>query len=381
LRIGFVSIQDATDVTTWSGTPFQMLTEMRAQNVDVEVLSPLSTRAKLALAPVKLISRARNQSVTLDHFPLVLRAYARQIERFVKQRSIDVVFSPSTIPVTLLSCGKPIVTWTDAVFHAMVDYYGKAFSNMTAAAVSRGKWQEETALRNCSIAVYGSTWASEGAARLTDPGKLRVLPFGSSLPVSHSATDVARFAAEKRSIRKNQCELLFVGVNWERKGGAIAVETARLLNEAGIQTRLRVVGSRPDGEIPPFVDVIGFLNKNSDSGERQLIDLYRGADFLILPTRAEAAGIVFSEASSFGLPSISYATGGVPDYVRNGVNGVCIAPGSPAAEFAAAIEKIMASPAEYSAYCIRAFHEYQSRLNWPNSVRQLIDLCSQCTPS
>jgi glycosyltransferase involved in cell wall biosynthesis len=378
LRIGFVSIQDATDVATWSGTPFHMLTQMRAQHVDVEVLSPLRTRAKLALAPLKLISRARDESVTLDHFPLVLRAYARQIESFVRKRSIDVVFSPSTIPVTLLRCGKPIVTWTDAVFHAMVDYYGKAFAHMTPAAVARGKWQEETALRNCAVAVFGSTWALEGAARLTDAGKLRVLPFGSSLPMRHTAADVARFAAEKRSIRKNQCELLFVGVNWERKGGAIAVETARLLNDAGIQTRLRVVGSQPEGEIPPFVDVVGFLNKNSESGERKLIELYRGADFLILPTKAEAAGIVFCEASSFGLPSLTCATGGVPDYVRNGVNGVCFAPGSSAADFAREIKRLLQDPSEYEDLALRAFHEYQSRLNWPSSVRRLIDLCSQC---
>jgi glycosyltransferase involved in cell wall biosynthesis len=355
-----------------------MLTQMRAQHSDVEVLTPLSTRAKLALAPVKLIASARNQSVTLDHFPLVLRAYAHQIERFVKHRSIDVVFSPSTIPVTLLQCGKPIVTWTDAVFHAMVDYYGKAFANMPAAAVTRGKWQEETALRNCSASVFGSTWARDGAAQLTDARKLKVLPFGSSLPMRHTAADVTRSASEKRAARKNQCELLFVGVNWERKGGAIAVETARLLNEAGIQTRLRVVGSHPEGSIPPFVDVIGFLNKNSDSGKKQLIELYRGADLLILPTMAEAAGIVFCEASSFGLPSLTYATGGVPDYVRNGVNGMCLSPGSSAAEFVREIQGLLQAPSDYEALALASFQEYQNRLNWPNSVRQLIDLCSQC---
>lgn len=381
MRIGFVSIQDATDVTTWSGIPFHMLAQMRAQNVDVEVLSPLSTRAKFALAPVKLLSRVRNQSVTLDHFPLVLHAYARQIERFVKERAIDLVFSPSTIPVTLLRCGRPIVTWTDAVFHSMVDYYGTAFANMTAAAVKRGQWQEETALHNCTIAVYGSTWAREGAARLTDAAKLRVLPFGSSLPVSHTAADVARFVAEKRLIRKNQCELLFVGVNWERKGGAIAVETAALLNDAGIQTRLRVVGSRPDGALPSFVDVVGFLNKNAESGERRLIELYRGADFLILPTKAEAAGVVFCEASSFGLPSLTYATGGVPDYVRNGVNGVCFAPGSSAAEFAREIQRLLREPSEYEALALQAFHEYKARLNWECSVRELLRYCSQCARS
>jgi glycosyltransferase involved in cell wall biosynthesis len=380
LRIGFVSIWDASDVTNWSGIPFQILAQMRAQNVDVEVLSPLSTRTKYLFAPVKFITRARQKSVTLDHFPVILRAYARQIEAFVRQRSIDVVFSPSTIPITLLQCGKPIVTWTDAVFHSMNDYYGKAFAHMTKAAVARGKWQEETALRNCSVAAYASAWALEGASRLTDSTKLKILPFGSSLPVTHNADDVVRLAAEKRSTRKKKCELLFVGVNWERKGGAVAVETARLLNDAGIETRLRIVGSQPVGEIPPFVEALGFISKSSDQGKQRLIDLFRSADIFILPTKAEAAGIVFSEASSFGLPSVTYATGGVSDYVRNGINGVCIEPGGSAAKFACEIQKMVESPSEYEAYSIRAFQEYKNRLNWETSVRKLIDICAQTVP-
>lgn len=379
MRIGFVSIQDASDITSWSGIPFQILAQMRAQNVDVKVLSPLSTRAKYLLAPVRLMSTARRKSVTLDHFPLTLRAYARQIEGFVRENAIDVVFSPSTIPITLLDCGKPIVTWTDAVFHKIYDYYGKKFANMTNAAAARGKWQEETALRNCRIAVFASTWAMEGARPFTDDSKLRLLPFGSSLPVYHTAEDIAKSAAEKRATRKRRCELLFVGVNWERKGGAIAVETARLLNEAGIETSLRVVGSQPAGKIPGFVEVIGFINKSSEAGRQRIVDLFRSADFFILPTKAEAAGIVFAEASSYGLPCVTYATGGVTDYVRNGVSGVCIEPAGPATRFAAEIEKMLESTAEYQGYATRAFQEYKNRLNWESSVRQLVEYCSQCT--
>lgn len=351
---------------------------MRAQGVDVHVLSPLNTQAKYLFAPLKLWARASGKSVTLDHFGLVLRDYAKQIEGFVRARSIDVVFSTSTIPVTMLNCGKPIVTWTDAVFHSMYDYYGHAFANMTSGAVIRGKRQEETALRNCSIAAFASAWALEGARHITDGAKLRVLPFGSSLPVTHTAEDIARLAAQKRLTRKGKCELLFVGMNWERKGGYIAMETARLLNEAGIQTKLRVVGSQPEGEIPPYVVVHEFVDKSSGSGLQRLLELFRSADIFILPTKAEAAGIVFSEASSFGLPSVTYATGGVPDYVRHGVNGICIAPGAPAESFATEIQRILADPAEYESYSTRAFREYKERLNWELSVRQLVEFCSQC---
>src|SRR5262249_45337180 len=154
--------------------------------------------------------------------------------------------------------------------------------------------------------------------------------------------------------------------DWKRKGGDIAIETAQLLNDAGIDTTLRVVGSHPEGEVPRFVEILGFINKSSDAGEKKLIEIFRGADFLILPTRAEAAGIVFSEASAFGLPSVTYATGGVTDYVRSGVNGICIQPGEPATGFAVAIQKILADPTEYAGYCIRGFNEYKERLNWDN---------------
>lgn len=378
LRIGFVSIRDATDVTTWSGIPFHILSELRAQGVEVEVLSPLETKAKYAVAPARLIAKARGKSVTLDHFPFVQRAYARQIERFLKARSIDVVFSPSTIPVTLLECRQPIVTWTDAVFHSMQNYYSSTFSNLTSGAVARGNRQEETALGRCCIAAYSSTWAMEAAGRITDGRKLRLLPFGSSIPVRHTADDISRQARDKRLNRKGRCELLFVGMNWERKGGQTAVETAQLLNDAGIATTLRVVGKPPQGEFPDFVEFLGVINKNSNEGLERLVDLYRSADFFILPTKAEAAGIVFSEASSFGLPSLTYATGGVPDYVKNGVNGECFAPGTPASQFAESIKRMLLNTDEYEALSAKAFLEYRNRLNWEKSVEQLIQFCKDC---
>ncbi len=368
-------------MTSWSGIPFQILTRMRAEGVDVQLFSPLRTNAKYLVMPAKMIAKATGKSVTLDHFPVVLRDYARQIDSFAKQKAIDVIFSPSTIPITLLNCGCPIVTWTDAVFHSMHDYYGSAFGNMTSSAIARGKWQEETALRNCSIAAFASTWALEAAREITDSAKLRLLTFGSSLPVNHTADEVGRLALQKRASRQGKCELLFVGADWERKGGNIAVETARLLKDAGIETILRVVGSRPEGEIPHFVEVFGFINKNSKAGEQKLIELYRNADFFILPTRAEAAGIVFAEASAFGLPSVTYATGGVTDYVKSGVNGICLEPGSPAVRFAEQIESMMSDPAEYAGYCTRAFTEYQERLNWERSVRTLIEICAQSVVS
>lgn len=378
LRVGLVSIPDASDVTTWSGIPFQILNQLRAQGVHVEVYSPLHSKMKYALAPAKLMARIRGKSLSLDHFQVVLDSYAKQISALLLSRPVDVVVSTSTIPITRLECQQPIVVWADAVFHSMYEYYGNAFSNLTNGALIRARSQEEEGLERCAIAAYSSSWAAESAKQLTDPRKVRILPFGSSLPVQHSKKDIAISSKEKRALRPKRCELLFVGVNWERKGGDLAVETARLLNDAGIKTTLRVVGSVPPGSLPDFVISTGFINKSTAEGMRRFVELFQAADFFILPTKAEAAGIVFSEANSFGVPSLTYATGGVQDYVLDGISGVCLTPGSTARDFAVSIEAILANSEMYERLSLNAFMEYKNRLNWEESVRQLINLCEEC---
>lgn len=377
MRIGFVGIDDATDVRSWSGIPSHILQHLLEQNVEVESFSPLVRDYRRHLILPGVLARVRGKQASLERHPLALRSFARQLSKKLQERPVDVVFSTSSIPITLLECSQPIIFWTDAVFHAMHEYYKGSFSNLTSAAVRRSKWQEEEALSRCTIAAYSSTWAAETAKELTDPKKIRLLPFGPNTPSQYSVEQIVSIAQKKRQRGPRSCELLFVGVDWERKGGDTAIETAKLLNEVGIVTRLRIVGAKPKQVLPDFVEYLGFIDKNSQDGLRRLSDLYCEADFFILPTRAEASAIVFCEANSFGVPIISYATGGVPDYVRNEVNGVCLPPDSPASRFAESISRILSTPGCYQKLSSGAFHEFETRLNWSNSVRLLLEICQQ----
>ena len=375
LRIGFVSIHDATDIHTWSGIPAHVLASLRKMDVQVELFSPLSQRSKLLLAPIKAIARMRKTNVSLDHYSFVTESYARQIARAMRERPVDVIVSTSSIPIVRLKCPQPIIYWTDAVFHGMYDYYQGAFAGVTPGVIRRAKRQEEAALNNCSVAAYASEWAASTARKLTDPKKVFVLPFGASFDVEHTASDIAQWARCKRRERSGACELLFIGVEWHRKGGAVAMETARILNERGIRTTLTIVGCDPRGPVPEYVRAMGFISKSTIEGRQKMESLLRDADLFILPTLAEAAGIVFCEASAFGLPSLSYATGGVPDYVRDGVNGACLPVGTPAEGFANAAQEMLRDAGRYEALSLGAFEEYANRLNWDSSVRRLVDLC------
>jgi len=381
LRIGFVSIEDASDVASWSGIPYHILDALRRQDVSIEVFSPLKRDFRYALAPFKIAARLMNKEICLHHYQIALRSYAKQLEQRMRLNPVDVILSTSTIPITLLECAEPIVFYTDAVFHMMPGYYGALWDRFTRDAIRRGVWQEERALKRCTIGVYSSDWSAEGARKHTQPDKIRVVPFGASMPVHHDLRTVSEWVAERLDRWPAECRLLFIGVEWVRKGGAFAVETVRLLREMGVNAKLTVVGCRPNEEAPLYVEVLGFVDKRTSEGQKQLEELFRQATFFLLPTRAEAAGIVFCEASAFGVPSITFQTGGVENYVREGINGICLPLDSEPQLFARHIKETVEDKDRYYALSIGAFNEYITRLNWDSTAGTLVNLCNEAVQS
>jgi glycosyltransferase involved in cell wall biosynthesis len=377
LKIGFVSQDDAADVISWSGIPYHLLKSLRKQDVSIEVFSPLQRPFRYTLAPLKLAAWLAKKDVGLSHFPIALRSYAKQVKQQMKQRPVDVLLSIGTQTFTMLECPEPIVFFADAVFHGMPEYYGGSLARLTRGAIKRGIWQEERALNRCTFGAYASNWAADAARKYTRPEKIRVVPFGASMPVNHDLVILSRWIAERLAHLPTECQLLFIGVDWERKGGAIAVETARLLNEMGVSTKLTVVGCQPVEPLPEYVEVLGFINKQSYEGQKRLEALYIKSTIFIMPSLAEAAGIVFSEASAFGVPSIAFNTGGVEDYVRNEINGLCLSLDSEPEIFASRICEIIHDAERYSALCLNAFHEYSTRLNWDNTATCLVELCHE----
>jgi glycosyltransferase involved in cell wall biosynthesis len=114
--------------------------------------------------------------------------------------------------------------------------------------------------------------------------------------------------------------------------------------------------------------------KNDPKELEQYADLYRRAQLLIHPAYFEPAGIVPGEAAAFGAPTITNDTGGLATTVKDGISGIVLPRGSPAAAYVARIKELIANPEAYYQLCRTARQRYELELNWQVRGNWLGDL-------
>jgi glycosyltransferase involved in cell wall biosynthesis len=137
-------------------------------------------------------------------------------------------------------------------------------------------------------------------------------------------------------------EILFVGIDWERKGGPLLYDAFRLVRRELPDTTLRIVGCRPmaggDG-----VYIEGRLNKNIPEEAERLARCYLRASVFCLPSLFEPFGIVLAEAASVGLPCVAIDSGSRREAILDGVTGA-LAPEPTPRAVADALIRVLADP-------------------------------------
>jgi len=163
-----------------------------------------------------------------------------------------------------------------------------------------------------------------------------------------------------------QLTLLYLAVEWERKGGRIAFDALKhLYDKHGIQARLIVCGCIPPAGIGhPGLEVIPFLNKNKPEDHERFVELLSTSHFLILPTRADCSLLVACESNAYGMPAIATSVGGVPDTVKDGVNGYALPYEAEGDRYADLIAEIYGDKERYHRLIESSRRRYEDELNW-----------------
>jgi hypothetical protein len=354
-KILFVNFgKAADDRTAWSGIPFSIMKELsKYYNVTTVAINAKPSRLDRVVSAIERILKKR--MISGEHLISTAKKASFQVENLIKENSYSCVFVIGGLNIAYVENNVPIIYFSDAVFSNMIDYY---WYHASKKFIKEGNIVQQKSLSNATKVVLTSQWAGNEAINYyqTDASKIELIHFGANIEV------------EQVVHRKHDnINLLFVGVDWERKGGTIAVECVRHLNKIDKKNKyvLHLVGAKPPYKISEdYIKVYGFLNRNEKKQREQLDFLRETADIFILPTKAECAGIVFCEACAYGLPSITFATGGTPDYVEDGMTGYTLPLGATYKEFADKIYTLANDSDSLEKMKQNARQKYENDLNW-----------------
>ncbi len=132
--------------------------------------------------------------------------------------------------------------------------------------------------------------------------------------------------------------LLSVGRFIDRKGQQKVIDVIPRLLKIIPSVKYSLVGYGPNQEKImqkiSDLDIADYVKIYDDADDSSVSQLYRSSDIFVLPTghlypnNVEGFGVVFIEASAYGLPVIGGDTGGVTEAIVNNVTGYLIDPNS-----------------------------------------------------
>lgn len=380
MRIAYVTTYDVFDSAQWNQEHTGLFTagrylakSLESASLSLEYIGPLQKRrSPITKAKWLYYRNFYHQDYYSWTEPFILKHYARQIEKKLSTLNVDIILTPeNVIPIAYLKAKQPIVLYTDAAIGNLVNFY-PYLSNLCQETLDQLYDLEKRAIDNCELVIYTSDWAAQEAIKLynVNPAKVKVIPWGANLECDRTKDDIEKIINSRPS---SPCKLLFLGFDWDRKGGEIALEITKELNANGLKTELIVVGATPPNadKLPDFVKIIGKIDKSQPEGKNKLDQILADAHFLILLTKADASPHVLCEANSFGVPCLTSDIGGIPTIIQDSVNGKTFSSTAKISEYCEYIFRIMNHDDNYRQIASTSFQEYESRLNWGKTAENL----------
>lgn len=374
LRIAYLAFRSPKDSAYWSSIPYWTVRKLSERGHQVVPHVYDKRVLRLLFYPFELGSRMLGRIWLPERSGAFLALLRLWIAATLRQDRYDIVFCEGSIHAGCVAPGKPVVYWTDAEVESYLYTYWGPERLKRVINLAQARAQEQRGLDRAALAFYASQWSIDEVARRyrVAAGRLKLAPFAENMTIE--ATDESvRAAAERRGVA--HCDLLFIGVDWARKGGTIALGIARGLQKRGLPSTLHVVGCTPfiKGPAPEGVVQHGYLDKSKPEHLAKLNALFAMCHFLVLASSAEGMGIVLLEANGHGLPDIGTRVGGIPTIIEDGQNGLLFDLGSDPDTVAERVAAIMREPGRYLAMCVEARRRFVELFSWERRIDQIED--------
>jgi starch synthase len=168
--------------------------------------------------------------------------------------------------------------------------------------------------------------------------------------------------------------ILFIGTEFNRKGGPQLLKAFRTVREAIPSAELHIVGpaqgSNQIGDLPPGAVSHGHLSKSDPAQRMRLESLFRDATLFVLPSLYEPFGIAPLEAMLYQLPAVVTNAWALSEFVNPGVNGELVDKGS-SDDLAKTLIQLLANPDRLATMGQKGREMVLSRYTWPSVVSRM----------
>ncbi|RFM30177.1 glycosyltransferase family 4 protein [Deminuibacter soli] len=366
IQIAYISISDPQDKRSWSGITYYVGKTLQKNVGDVDFLGPVTVPPfidKMLRAMSKFSRAVFGRRYLAQNSLLVAWYAARVLERKLQQKKYDFIFAPaSSVALGMLKTKVPVIYMSDATWKLISNYEYNEYKNLVPWSSWESNYLEKKALKKSTMLLMTSQWAAQSVVNdyKIPVSKVYVASMGANMD-SVPAYDVIFKKEENKELT-----MLFLAVDWKRKGGDLALSALRILHDTyGIKARLIVCGCEPpEGVSHPYMEVIPFLNKNLPEHHAKFVELLSTIHFLLIPTRADCSLLVGCEANAYGVPVITTETGGVPGIVHDGINGYCVPYSAEGWMYATLIAELFADKEKYHNLVLSSRERYEEELNW-----------------
>ena len=224
MKIAFLTTLDPEDTNTWSGTSYHILQAL-CKSHDVKIVGQ-----NMLIQTVRFTKEniAPKRDIR-EYSPVFGKLCAEEVT------GCDLVFFGDLYLSLFLDTNIPIIHLSDVTYHAFKDYM---HNDSKPEEIRQTEDAERKLLNKYNTIIYSSEWAKQSAVSYygIDPSKIHVVEFGANIP--HPCD-------YQINIDTNVCNLVFIGRNWEKKGGDKVLGTYRELKAMGMNCTLTIIGCKP----------------------------------------------------------------------------------------------------------------------------------------
>jgi glycosyltransferase involved in cell wall biosynthesis len=309
MKLAYITAHDVSDVAAWSGIVYHLFEALARQTEVVPIMTPLAAPNPLQRQFERLRLKTTGKKYMRQLSPAYLKALSQEARAATERAGVDAALALGQGTLSNWTGSIPASFFSDTLYGAKFDFYSTWIrARMTQQQVTELAWLGQQAIDRSRRVFVTSSFAFDKAKQelgtVCPPEKTVVTRIGANWD--------AKYTGLVTRPPPPPLKLLWVGVDWGRKGGVDAVGVLERLQGHGLETELHIVGCDP-GLRQPGVHIHGRLRKWIPDEMERLIDLYRQAHLFIFPTRADMSSVVLAEAASTGLPGVTVPIGGLGD--------------------------------------------------------------------